>query len=277
LLLASIAAAREARVPSEIIDELLAPVHEEMKKSAFYQRTHTWPRGYPGDFETIEMLCYPQRYAKEERSLADWTQEIALRHPSVQQHRNKILKQALIILETVLDATADTRILSAGCGGCADLRLVLPLLRKFPGRFVLVDSDEDALAFSRQELGALAAACDFVKLNAIRYVRYAERHGEKFDLVYAGGLLDYFTDDRLVFFIGGAYSLVKPGGRLFFTNLAEANLQVDLIKHFARWELFLRSEEAVLGLCQRAGIDPSLVQIERDASGIALLVDIKKH
>ena len=74
------------------------------------------------------------------------------------------------------------------------------MLRGFPWRFVLVDIDEDALAFSRGQLGALAASCEFVKLNALRYIKRAARREERFDLVYAGGLLDYFDDDAVAFF-----------------------------------------------------------------------------
>jgi SAM-dependent methyltransferase len=276
MLLASIAAAERAGVPEHMLDAALAPAHAELGRAPFYQRTHTWPRGYAGDFETVEMLCYPQRFGTEKRSLAEWAHEITLASPSVQQHRNKIVKQALVVLDKAIGATADTRILSAACGGCPDLRLILPLLRGFPGRFVLVDSDEHALAFSRGQLGALASSCDFVHLNVLRYLKRAAMEGSSFDLVYAGGLFDYFDDRTLAFFVATAHRLLKPGGRLFFTNLAEGNLHLMLIRHFARWRLILRSEAAVLEICRGAGIDPNLIQIERDATGVTLLVDVQK-
>ncbi|WP_044241094.1 class I SAM-dependent methyltransferase [Chondromyces apiculatus] len=275
-LVASLAAAEAAGVPAPTLDEALTPLHEALRGCEFYRRTHTWPRGYPGDFETVEMLCYPQKFATPKHTWADRMQEFTLGHASVQQHRNKIVRQALTILEVAAGATSDTRILSAGCGGCPDLRMILPTLRTFPGRFVLVDSDADALAFSRSQLGALADSCDFIQANALRHLKRAARKGDTFDLIYAGGLFDYFKDDAVDFFLTHAHALLKPGGRLFFTNIAAGNPHLGMIKHLARWNLILRSEASLLDLCKRAAIEPTTLHIERDATGVTLLVDIKK-
>jgi extracellular factor (EF) 3-hydroxypalmitic acid methyl ester biosynthesis protein len=277
-LLASIAAAAGAGVSRANIDELLVPVRAELRKAPFFQRTHTWPRGYAGDFETIEYLCHPRRFGTQKRFFADFAQEYLLASPPVQQHRNQILKQALLVLEAVAEANAETRILSAACGGCPDLRMVLPMLRRFPGEFVLVDTDADALAFSRKELGSFAESCEFVQADALRYIKQAAQRGETFDLVYAGGLFEYFTDGEVAVFVGTVHhKLLKPNGRLFFTNLAEENLHRYPIEHYARWELILRSERSVLDLCRRLGIGLPLVKMERDPTGMTLLVEINRR
>jgi SAM-dependent methyltransferase len=275
-LLSSIRAALNAGIPLPVVENMLAPVNVQLTQSSFYRRTHTWPRGYPGDFETVEMLCYPQKFVSEKQSLADWLQEYVVTHPTTQQHRNKVVKQALLMLEAALEASAETRILSVACGGCPDLRMILPLLKKFPGRFVLVDSDADALAFSKAELGSFAASCDFVNLSFMRYVKNAARNGEKFDLILAGGLFDYLNDEVIVAFIGTSNNeLLKPGGRLFFTNITD-NDHFDAIEFFARWKLIKRTKESILDLCRRANIDTSQVHLEREATGITLLVDVRK-
>jgi extracellular factor (EF) 3-hydroxypalmitic acid methyl ester biosynthesis protein len=276
-LLASIAAAEGAGVSRTNIDEILVPVRAELQKAPFFQRTHTWPRGYAGDFETIEYLCQPRRFGTQKRLFADFAQEYLLSSPPVQQYRNQILKQAFLVLETVTEADVETRILSAACGGCPDLRMVLPMLRQFPGEFVLVDTDPDALAFSRRELGPIEDACEFVQEDALGYIEQAARRGETFDLVYAGGLFEYFTDAEVTLFVSIAHDkLLKPKGRLFFTNLAEGNLHRYSVEHYARWERILRSERSVFDLCRRLGIDFSLVKVERDSTGTALLVEINQ-
>jgi SAM-dependent methyltransferase len=275
-LLSSIRTALNAGVPLPVIEDMLAPVNAQLTQCLFYRRTHTWPRGYPGDFETVEMMCYPQKFVTQKQSLADWLQEHVLAQPATQQHRNKVVKQALLMLEAALWASPETRILSVACGGCPDLRMILPLLKKFPGRFVLVDSDADALAFSRAELGAFAASCDFVNLSFLRYVKQAARNGEKFDLILAGGLFDYLNDDAIVAFIGTSNNeLLKPGGRLFFTNITD-NDHFNAIEFLARWKLIKRTKESIFDLCRRANIDTSQVHLEREATGITLLVDVRK-
>ncbi len=39
----------------DILNEI-ATLQNIFKESPFINRTHTWPRGYPGDFETIEYI-----------------------------------------------------------------------------------------------------------------------------------------------------------------------------------------------------------------------------
>lgn len=276
-LLASVAAAESGGLPPASINEILAPVLSLLRAGPFFQRTYDWPRGYAGDFETVEYLCYPQQFCTTRPSFAGLVHNYVLTSQATQQHRNKIVKQALMVLETAVDADAGTRILSTACGGCPDLRMVLPMLRDFPGTFVLVDTDADALEYARGKLGALAEKCEFVHQNAMRYVRHAAQRGEKFDLVYAGGLFDYLSDDKVSFIVRTAWEqLLKPGGRLLFTNLADEHLHRYTIEYCTQWQLILRSEQSVRELCARLGIDPSLVTMERDSTGITLLVEIRR-
>jgi extracellular factor (EF) 3-hydroxypalmitic acid methyl ester biosynthesis protein len=277
-LLASVAAAEAAGLPRASINEILAPVLSVLRSAPFFQRTYDWPRGYAGDFETVEYLCFPQQFCTSGQSFADVVHDYVLTSQATQQHRNKIVKQALMVLETAVGSDAGTRILSAACGGCPDLRMVLPMLRGYPGTFVLVDTDADALSYARGELGPLAEKCEFVHQNAMRYVRQAAQRGEKFDLVYAGGLFDYLTDDKVSFIVRTAWEqLLKPGGRLLFTNLAREHLHRYTIEYGTQWQLILRSEQSVLDLCGRLGIDASRITIERDSTGVTLLVELRRE
>ena len=87
----------------------------------FHRAGAKWPRGYPGDFETIEYLC-----AAENRSLPQTVQhaleELALRSSISGQHRNKVAFQAKAILAACRRTNGRGRILSIGCGGCRDIR-----------------------------------------------------------------------------------------------------------------------------------------------------------
>jgi extracellular factor (EF) 3-hydroxypalmitic acid methyl ester biosynthesis protein len=275
-LLASVAAAETAGVTRSSINDILSPVLAQLRTTPFFQRTYDWPRGYAGDFETVEYLCYPRQFSTARQSFAGIVHDYVLSSQATQQHRNKVVRQALMVLEVAVGANAGTRILSAACGGCPDLRMVLPMLRDFPGTFTLVDTDPDALDFARGELGALGERCEFVHDNALRYLKRAVRRGDRFDLVYAGGLFDYLSDDKVSFFVGTVLEhLLKPGGRLFFTNLALENLHRLTIEYCTQWQLILRSEQSVLDLCQQLGIDESRMGIERDSTGVTLLVEIR--
>src|SRR5215831_14737821 len=36
--------------------QALEPLRKELRRGELWRRTQDWPRGYPGDFETIEMM-----------------------------------------------------------------------------------------------------------------------------------------------------------------------------------------------------------------------------
>ena len=68
-------------------------------------RLQAWPRGYPGDFETVEWLCDARNRA--EPGTVPWAlEQCSLQSPLAQQHRNKVGLQGRAILAT-LDGEAE--------------------------------------------------------------------------------------------------------------------------------------------------------------------------
>ena len=65
-------------------------VHAE---SPFVRRLQEWPRGYAGDFETVEYLLQQRNRAVVGR-FAYFLEQYALGSPIAQQHRNKVDIQA---------------------------------------------------------------------------------------------------------------------------------------------------------------------------------------
>ena len=53
---ADIARAEHSGLTREQIREMVAPVREIFARSPVVRRAQVWPRGYPGDFKTIEQL-----------------------------------------------------------------------------------------------------------------------------------------------------------------------------------------------------------------------------
>ena len=239
------------------------------RASPFVRRLQDWPRGYPGDFETIEWLCAATNRAAP--GTLGWAIETyALTSAIAQQHRNKIAFQA----DCVRDAMArrpDCRVLSLACGSSPDIRSIVSSAT--PGAsFVLCDGDPDALAFSRLQLGALGGRCRFVHGMVPRVLGRVAASGP-FDLVYAGGLFDYLPDRLATRTLAIARrTLLSPGGRLVFTNIAAGNPFRVWLEYLANWTLIERSEDDIRRLCAGAGLGAPL--IERDATGLALVVSV---
>lgn len=268
---ASILACEEAALTRDEIVAILEPVRRIHARSPFVARLQQWPRGYPGDFETVEYLCSGTNRAAEgtlEHACEAYALSIA------QQYRNKVHHQAARILKTMFGNPRQTRIASLACGGCPDLRGILEQLPALAGEIWLNDGDPGALEFSASELRSVRDRIHFRGGDVLSVARSLPRGA--FDLVLAGGLYDYLDARRAALLVEIAYGLLNPGGVFFFTNTGEGNPYRPLIEYFGNWKLIERSEEDIYAICDTAGIPRSNVSIRREETGLALLVDVAK-
>ena len=223
--------------------------------------------GYPGDFETIEWLWRGDNRAPA-GTLAHAIETYALNAAIAQQHRNKVAFQAACMLQALATARP-CRVLSIGCGGNPDLRTVIDSVPS-SASFVLCDSDKDALSYSRAKLGPIADQCHLVHGMVPRVLRRVRDHGP-FDLILAGGLFDYLSDRFIARTLSDAWgTLLAPGGRIVFTNIACGNPFRVWIEDMADWRLIERSEEDIATICREAGI-PVVPTMVRDATSLAIV------
>jgi len=271
---AAILACENAEMTREEILDVMEPVRRVHARSPFVERLQTWPRGYPGDFETVEYLIGGANANRAEDRVARSCEAYALSRSIAQQHRNKIQHQASRLMRTMISNPGRTRIASIACGSCPDLRLILDHLPSLAGELWLNDIDPDALAFSGKALYPIACKCHFRQGDALSFTRRLPRGA--FDLVLAGGLVDYLNERLATLLIQLAVRALAPGGTFYFTNIAAGNPYRPLIEYFGNWKLIERSEDDVYRYCENAGISRGNVTIRRDETGLALLVEIAK-
>lgn len=276
------AAARQcalAGLTREQMCPALLKLQKVCSKSPFTRHITEWPRGYMGDFEVITQIC-EQRNRAERGTLAFWIEEYSLVAGSAQQHRNKVARQAAEIVRCAREKAAagsEARIAVIASGASPDLQLVQNELSALPVRLVLVDSDSDALEASKRRLPALAGKLDVICGNVLTKVRKLSQHGP-FDLVVAGGLFDYLEDQVAHFLIRAVCSRVLSScGTFFFTNLCPDNPFDDWTQYVANWKIIARDEQSMSKLLHdSAAVSNDDVVFERDRTGLALLVTIKR-
>lgn len=263
----------EQTLSREEIRSTLSVVRQLHRQSPFFVRTQDWPRGYAGDFETIEYIVRGVNQAPKQ-SVGYYLESIILNSPIVQQHRNKVRHQADLILKKVR-ATPGARILSIGCGSSADLQLIQETLETAPVHITLFDMDEGALACSREKLPLLADKCTFVQGNLYRM---AQKLQERYDLIVIGGVFDYLSDRHIVSLLGKLYGQnLLAGGEIFFTNIAAQNPYRTWMEYCFDWFLIERTQEHIEQLCQQAGLEGSTLTIRRDETALTFLAHLCKN
>ncbi len=246
-------------------------IHAE---SPFIRRLQEWPRGYQGDFETIEYLVQ-QRNRAEPGRLSFWLEQYALSSALAQQHRNKVDLQAHAVLDTVFapaNSADPPRLLVLAAGGSPDLRLVQSVLATQRFHAVLLDQDADALAFSAGQLPLIADRLTLVNRNVVRGLPSVRAHAP-FNLVLAGGLFDYLPAKLATMVLRYTREhLLTPGGRVFFTNIAEPNLCRVWMEHLVNWELIHRTDNDLRALCLDAGFSEANITVTSDRTAMTFIV-----
>ena len=265
-------AAEGAGVPSTDLKARVAGARAIHALSPFLNRLQTRPRGYPGDFETMEQLWRGENRAPE-RSLGHLLETYAMSSAIARQHRNRVALQAACI-RRVARAQPSCRVLSIGCGSSPDVRaLIQGSLAE--ARFTLCDSDPDALGWVRTEIGVAGDRCEFVAGMVPGVLSRAHEHGP-FAVVVTNNLFDYLPDVLIVRTLREAwFDLLAPGGLAFFTTIAEQNPLRTWLEYLADWPLIERSEATLLRLCREAGI-PAQPALARDVSGLAIVATLRK-
>ena len=275
-LIAALRRCEMSGATSDAIRAATADARQVHRLSPLCTRLQDWPRGYPGDFETVEYLCDGVNRAPVD-SFGHAIEAYALRSAAAQQHRNKVEEQASVVARRLAMTTGRVRVLSIGCGGSRDL---LALRRHCPDAraterlaVTLNDSDGAALALSEHRLHEMGVATQSLAMNVLGAMRLLVRESQCFDLVLAGGLFDYL-DDRTASFVVRTCrrSLLHDGGELFFTNIAAGNPYRPWMDHVASWGLIHRSEDDILSLLP--GDQGGATSIRRDVSGLALLATV---
>jgi extracellular factor (EF) 3-hydroxypalmitic acid methyl ester biosynthesis protein len=274
-LSAAIFACEEAGIDKREILGQLGRARAVLRRSPFIARTQEWPRGYAGDYETIEYLCEAVNRAPL-GTMEFELENLALKSAIGCQHRNKVAFQAQAMLSACKRKDGHPRILSVGSGGCRDIRSIANLILPMKAEFVLCDHDEEALYFALHALGPLAERCTHLNAMIPRVLRKLSVYGP-FDLVVAGGVFDYLSD--LWFSLATReiwHTLLAPQGELVFTNIKRGNPYRVWLEYFGNWNLTERDESEVVRSCTEGGIPKSAIKVQLDETGLTLMVTCQR-
>ncbi len=248
--------------------QVTEPIRAWSATGPFFHHSFTKPRGYPGDFETIEIIydCQPTGEDLPGLILDDYY----LHARPAQAVRNRLTYLAtrlhIEVRRRANSGDAPARLLSLGSGPARELAILARQPDFASGVDVTcLDLDAAALDCARQRIGGrLDGQVHFVCDNALRYAHGTHRPDQPFDVIYAAGLFDYLNTGLAARLIEDCYGLLAPGGVLIVGNFSLETHPSDrvLIDWLLDWHLLYRSEADYRAIFAQTCFDPADLHFE---------------
>jgi SAM-dependent methyltransferase len=273
----------EAPIPPESRQEIGRIVQREclpyLLQSRIGDRSYSKPRGYAGDFMTIEFM-YENTPSGTGR-LGPAIDAAMLDTPTchaVRSRRGLLARE----IRQELDGHPDrpVHVSSFACGPARELYDVYKTLPD-PTRLTstLVDIDFQALAFVSDwaEHAGLRRQIKLRQSNLIFLALGREKlEMEPQDLIYSIGLIDYFEDKFVVRLLDYIHGLLRPGGRAILGNFHPRNRMRALMDHVIEWRLIHRSEDDMDRLFAASNFGRPCTRIQTEAHGINLFAECSR-
>jgi extracellular factor (EF) 3-hydroxypalmitic acid methyl ester biosynthesis protein len=247
--------------------------------SRFNDRAFSKPRGYAGDYATIEML-YDDTAAGDGRlgALIDrWTLDL----PAARAVKNRrmVLAEAIRQVGSGRVGAESMPVTSLAAGPARELFDVLTAPDAPNVHATCVDIDHEALAFASgiaEQLG-VASHFTFAQDNVVRLCR-GRGHTALAPqaLIYSVGLTDYLQDAFVVDLMNWAYDMLLPGGTLIVGNVVPSNPTRAYMDHILEWVLLHRSADELRELFGRSRFGSTPVRLQVESAGVDLFAFCQK-
>lgn len=250
------------------------------------ERCYSKPRGYAGDYLTIEKIYQNQpQGAGRIGALVD---RLFLELPAAVAVRNRRPLLAEEILATVQrkaeKGELPARVMSLACGPAREIADVFTMLGSQPAErqklvATLLDIDLQALAFVadwRDKVG-LKSRIHLLNHNLISLaLGRATLQVPPQDLVYSIGLIDYFDDKMVVKLLDFIYKVLAPGGRVILGNFHPKNPSRAIMDYLLEWRLIHRTEADLDRLFQLSAFGRPSTRFRFEDSGVNLFAECEK-
>lgn len=247
----------------------------------YNHRIYFKPNGYPGDFEMMRLV---HRDGFEGASLfGKMMNKYSTSIPIARavRERTAYFKERLA---AELVRNPGLRVLSVASGPALEFDALLaetPALADGLSA-TLLDQEIEALQFSLENLSErrIRAGCGMriscLHQNIGNYLRRVARRQivERYDLIYAAGLFDYFDRKTSTFVIRQVLSLLRPGGHLIVANLSLTGHRHRVYMEYGHdWSLIYRSSEEMAELA--AGLpEGTRIEVGQIADGLVTLLEV---
>ena len=176
------------------------------------------------------------------------------------------------------------RIMNLACGPCRKLKEILSLDSSLYKNVIFdcYDQEEKAIEYAKKLLSGYPNI-NFIRENALRIAFRKDIFqlvDKKYDLIYATGLFDYFSERVGIALVTNLRKLLNPGGMLAVSTMRDkySNPSVHYMEWVADWNLVYRDEEEFKRIFIEAGFTDDELEIRYEQQGIMqYMIAIKKE
>lgn len=207
-------------------------------------RMYIKPRGYAGDFLTIQKMYEDE--AGGIGHLGPAIDRAFLDQPPVQAVRNR----RGLMVEQIKQVFVPDRAVHVASFACGPAREVFDAFEELDQptnlHVSLVDVDDQAIDFLTESLRGHPRLDKMTLLRSnLVYLALGRERLElpPQDLVYSVGLIDYFSDQFVVKLLDYIHGLLRAGGRVVLGNFHPRNPSRSLMDAVLQWKLIHRDED----------------------------------
>ena len=243
------------------------------------ERIYVKPRGYAGDFKTIDIM-----YGNRPHGTGRLGPAIDRAFRERPANRAVMNRRGLLAEEIgrALDETdGKCHVTSLASGPAAELFDVFARLDDRGSlKASCIDIDYQALGFvsDRAEREKLQSAIDLHNGNLV-YLAMGRKQLDlpPQDLMYSIGLIDYFADKFVRLLLNWVHDKLRPGGRVILGNFHSGNVDKALMDHVLDWRLIHRSEDDMHRLFESSKFGRPCTEIRYEEAGVNLFASCVKE
>lgn len=212
-------------------------------KSYFFRRARTWPKGYPGDHETLEKIYGGVPVEKEGIGMYLDNYFITRALASGVRERKRLLSN--LIAYELEQRPEGQKILNIACGSSREIFDIGKKMNTYKAKITFLDYDQDAVDYSKLLLaneGINVADYEFMKFNALKLAspEVTESTFGKKDIIYSAGLFDYIRTDVLKKMLVSLFNLLEPNGVLIAPFKDKENYNTYDYHWLVDWSYFFQ-------------------------------------
>jgi hypothetical protein len=244
------------------------------------ERFYAKPRGYAGDYLSIAWMYDNQ--AQGTGRLGRVIDRCFLDEPPCCAVRNRRRLMADQIQRHLSgNAGRPIRVTTMACGPAREVFDVFATLDD-PSRLevTLIDVDQEALAYVRQEIAArgLEGRIRVFHGNLVYLAMGRQKvdlHDQ--DLIYSMGLIDYLNDKLVGKLMDWVHGCLAPGGEMILGNFHTSSRTKALADYVLDWRMIHRTVDDMNRLCAGSAFQRPCTEILFEAAQVDLFAKCRKE